>query len=598
MKLSAIGPLVLAVGLFATACGPAGSPAASGGAATTAPATAAQGTSAPATQSTPAAAQATTAPAGAGAQATTTSATTGAQATAAPAGAGAQPTVAATTAAQTTAAGKPIKGGQLVVATQRDATTFDPNKSQDVYSNDILSLVSDTLFEIDNKGQVVGRLVDKTENPEPNVYVFTLKSGIKFQDGTPLDSAAVKFNLERQINDPSSTNSQDVKPITDIQTPDPQTVQITLSAPFAPFTSRLTSGAGFILSPTAIQKLGDNLQRDLTGAGSGPFKFVSWEPDNQIILERNPDFWGKDADGTQLPYLDKVIFKPFPDENVRLTNLKTGDADAMAGNPPPSQIDSLLQSPDLTSTEIPGLGFQFVDLNTSKPPFDNPAVRRALAYAIDRSQINQTVNFGHGVPLALPVPPSVPWAFVKNTQYDARDIDKAKQELASAGVSNVSFTMQISNASPMLQQVAELMKDQIKDAGFDMDIQLIEFATVVANGNSGAYDALCLGWSGSVDPDGNMYPLLYSGAGFNFAKYSNPAMDKALDDGRTNLDQAARAKAYTDAQTILLQDQPMLVLYSQSQVASARKNVQNYPNNYNGWFGGRDIYKAWVTQGT
>jgi len=578
MKLSAIGPLVLGVGLFAAACGPAGSPPTGTGA-----------TTAPATQAPAAAAKPTTAPAAA-AQPTTATAAQPTPAAAAPA----QPTIAP--AAPASAAGKPVKGGQLVVATQRDATTFDPTKSQDVYSNDILSLVSDTLFEIDDKGQVVGRLVDKTENPQPNVYVFTLKQGIKFQDGTPLDSAAVKFNIERHINDPKATTTQDVKPITAIETPDPQTVKITLNAPFAPFTSRLTTGVGFMLSPTAVQKLGDNLQRDLTGAGSGPYKFVSWQPDNQIVLERNPDFWGKDADGTQLPYLDKVLFKPFPDENVRLTNLKTGDADAMAGNPPSAQTDAVLQSPDLTSSEIPGLGFQFVFLNTSKPPFDNPAVRRALAYSIDREQINQTVLFGHGVPLTLPVPPAVPWAYMKGTQYDTRDIAKAKQELASAGVSNVSFSLQISNASPQLQQLAELMKDQIKDAGFDMDIQLIEFATIVANGNTGDYQALNLGWSGSVDPDGNLYPLFYTGAGFNFAKYSNPTLDKALDDGRNNLDQAKRAQAYMDAQKILLQDQPMVVIYSQSQVSTARKNVQNYPNNYNGWFGGRDIYKAWLSK--
>jgi peptide/nickel transport system substrate-binding protein len=211
--------------------------------------------------------------------------------------------------------------------------------------------------------------------------------------------------------------------------------------------------------------------------------------------------------------------------------------------------------------------------------------------------MNQAVNFGHGVPLTLPIPPSLPWANIKTTQYDTQDINKAKQELASAGVGDtVNFSMQISNNSPQLEQVAELMKDQIKDAGFNMDIQLLDFATVIANGNSGDFDTLCLGWSGSVDPDGNMYPLFYTGAGFNFPKYTNPMMDQALDAGRTNLDQAARAKAYTDAQNILLQDQPMIVLYSRSQVSAARKNVQNYPNNYNGYFGGRDIYKAWITQ--
>jgi peptide/nickel transport system substrate-binding protein len=571
LKLSATGPVILALGMLAAACGPAGGPSSSAGAVSTQPTSAA-----PAAQAAPTAAG----------QAAPTAAPVAAQSTQAPSG------------PSTPAAGKPVKGGQLTVAMQRDASTFDPTKAQDVYSGDILALVSDTLFEVDDKGQVVGRLVDKTENPEPNVYVFTLKPGIKFQDGTPLDSAAVKFNIERHMNDPKATTSQDVKPITSIETPDPQTVKITLSAPFAPFTSRLTLGVGYMLSPTAVQKLGDNLQRDLTGAGSGPFKFVSWQPDNQIVLERNPDFWGKDADGTQLPYLDKVVFKPFPDENVRLTNVKTGDADALAGNPPFKDVASLQQSSDVTINQIPGLGFQFVFLNTTKPPFDNPAVRRALSYAIDRNQLNQVVDAGLGTPLALPVPPSVSWAYMQSTPYAARDIDKAKQELASAGLSNVSFSFQISNASPQNQQIAELIKDQIKDAGFDMDIQLLEFATVVQNGNAGDYQALELAWSGSVDPDGNLYSLFYSGAGYNFAKYSNPALDKLLDDGRTNLEQTKRAQAYIDAQNILLQDQPMIVLYSDPQIATARKNVQGYPNTYNAYFGARDIYKTWLSHQT
>src|SRR5215831_17344511 len=193
MKLSAIGPLVLGVGLFAAACGPAGSPPTGTGA-----------TTAPVTQAPAVAAKPTTAPAAA-AQPTTATAAQPTPAAAAPA----QPTTAP--AAPASAAGKPVKGGQLVVATQRDATTFDPTKSQDVYSNDILSLVSDTLFEIDDKGQVVGRLVEKTENPQPNVYVFTLKKGVKFQDGTDLDSEAVKFNLMRHKNDPKATTIQDVK---------------------------------------------------------------------------------------------------------------------------------------------------------------------------------------------------------------------------------------------------------------------------------------------------------------------------------------------------------------------------------------------------
>jgi peptide/nickel transport system substrate-binding protein len=564
-------PLTAAVGLVAAACGPSAVPSATSAPAANAtqPAAAAQPTTAPAanaTQPAAAAARPTTAPAPA-----------------------AQPTQAAQS-----AAGKPVKGGQLVVAMERDPTTFDPTKSQDVYSNAIIGLVCDSLFKVDANNNVVGSLVEKTENPQPNVYVFTLRKGVKFQDGTDLNSEAVKFNLDRHRNDPKGTRIQDVKDITSIETPDPLTVKITLNAPFAPFTSKLTGGAGYIQSPAALQKLGDNLQRDLTGAGSGPYKFVQWQKDTQVVLERNPDFWGKDADGTQLPYLDRIIFKPFPDENVRLTNVKTGDADTELANPPFKDVEDLRKSPDLTVKEIPGLGFQFIYVNTEKEPFTKPGVRRALSYAIDREQLRQAVLFGTGKTLQLPVPEVIPWAYVsQGLPYGQRDINKAKQELQAAGVSNPSFTFQISNNSPQLQQVAELVKDQIKDAGFSMDISLIEFATVVQNGNTGEFQALSLGWSGDVDPDGDLYSLFYTKAGFNFTRYSNPAFDKLLDDGRQSLDQSKRAQAYMDAQKILLEDQPMIVLYNQPQISVSRKDIQNYPQTYNGYWGVRDLDKVW-----
>ena len=575
MKLSLGFPLAVAASLFLAACGPAAAPAP-----TAAPAAAP--TTAPAAKPTTAAAAATTAPAAA--------APTAAAAAKPTEAAAAKPTAAPAAAA----AGKPVKGGQLTVAMGRDATTFDPTKSQDVYSNAIIGLVSNSLYKVDEKGDVVGELVEKTENPQPNVYVMTLHKGIKFQDGTDLNAEAVKWNLDRHRNDPKATTIQDVKDITSIETPDPVTVKITLNAPFAPFPSKLVTGAGYMQSPAAVQKLGDNLQRDLTGAGSGPYKFVSWQKDISIILERNSDYWEKDADGTQLPYMDKVIFKSFPDENVRLTNLKTGDADVLLGNPPFKDYDDLKKTQDLTVKEIPGLGFSFIFLNTAKEPFNKPEMRRALAYALDRDQIRNTVYFGAGKTLQLPVPEVLPWAYLNDgLTYGKRDIDKAKQELQKGGISNPTFTFQISNASPEQQQIAELVKDQIKEAGISMEIQLIEFATIVQNGNTGEYQALALGWSGTVDPDGDTYPLFYTKAGFNFAKWGNPTFDKLLDDGRQNLDQAKRGQAYKDAQKILLDEQPMVIYWNSPQISTVRKEIQNYPQTYNGFWGSRDYGKIW-----
>src|SRR5688572_5793573 len=327
---------------------------------------------------------------------------------------------------------KATPGGTLNVVMSRDATNFDPLRTNDVYSSSVLNLVADSLYEINPKGEVVGRLVEKTENPSSNVYVMTLRKGIKFQDGTDLNAEAVKFNLERHMNaQPASVRSQDVKDIERIETPDANTVRITLKTPFAPFPSKLTGGAGYILSPKAIQSLGEGLQRDLKDAGSGPYKFVSWQKDTSVTLEKSATYWKKDADGSTLPYLDRITFKPFPDENVRLTNLRTGDADLMVGNPPYKDIADLKRDANLSVNEVPGIGWSLMFLNSATEPFNNPAVRRALSYALDRAQIKKTVFFDNGVALGTPIPPSIPWAHVKDDPYMKRDVAKAKSELQS-----------------------------------------------------------------------------------------------------------------------------------------------------------------------
>jgi peptide/nickel transport system substrate-binding protein len=496
------------------------------------------------------------------------------------------------TTAPSGAAGRPVRGGTITIAMPRDAVTFDPIRQNDSYSAVVLNMVVDTLYEIDSKNNVVGRLVEKTENPQPNVYIMTLRKGIKFQDGSDLTADAVKFNLERHMTAANSVRSQDVREIQSVEVPDPYTVRVTLKQPFAPFLSKLTFGAGFVLNPRAVQSLGDNLQRDLTGAGSGAFRLASWQKDVAITLERNPTYWKKDADGGALPYLDRIVLKSFPDENVRLTNVRTGDADAMIGNPPYKDIADLSKDPNLTVHEALGQGLGLLFLNSQTEPFNNAAVRRALSYAIDRAQIRKTVYFDYGKVLDTPIPEALPWAHVKDGPYLRRDVAKARQELQSAGKSSVTFTLQTSNASPELQQEAELIKDQIKEVGFNMEIQLLEFATVVANGGSGAFQALRLGWSGDVDPD-TMYSLLATGAGFNFGRYSNPQFDKLLNDGRATPDQSKRATAYHDAQKLLYQEQPMVVFFNPPQFATMRKSTQGYPNNYNGYWGSRDFDKMW-----
>ena len=491
-------------------------------------------------------------------------------------------------AAASAAAQKVKTGGTLTMGLSRDATNLDSAKSQDAYSGYVEGNVVEPLFVETVDFKVAGNLVDKVDNPDDKTYVFHLHPGIKFQDGTDFNADAVKWNLQRHIDDKSSVRHTDVQNITAMDIIDPTTLKITLDNAFAPFLDKLTSGAGYMYSPTTFQKVGaDKIANDLTGAGTGPFKFTSWQHDNQIVLDKNPTYWRKDANGIQYPYLDKIVLKPIPDENTRLTALKTGDLDYIEV-PPAKDVKSLQSSSDITYKQIPGFGFDFIMMETEKEPFNDKRVREAFSYSIDRQQIADTVNFGTVVPADTEIPGTIPGSV--QGPYMKRDINKAKDLLKQAGKTSVSFTIQYSNASPALQQTMELVKDEIKDAGFDMQLQPLEFATVVDNANKGAYQAGALGWSGSVDPDGFTYTLFTTGAGFNLAHYSNKALDDLLNKARQTLDINARVEQYKQSMNILADDEPFIIYDWTVLQQTTRKNVQNYQLGPPRWI---QLYMVW-----
>lgn len=474
----------------------------------------------------------------------------------------------------TAAANQKVKtGGTMTFGIFSDATNLDTVKSQDVYSNWVITQVAQPLFYGTNDFKIAGFLVAKVENPDDTTYLFHLKPGIKFQDGTDFNADAAKWNLQRHIDTTSSVRHADVAPITGMESVDASTLKISVKAPYAPFLSKLTGGAGAMYAPTTAQKLGDKLNSDLTQAGSGPFKFTTWDRGNQIVLDKNPAYWGKDSNGTQYPYLDKFVLRPIPDENTRLANLKTGDID-WCDTPPPKDVKSIQSNPDLVYKQIPGLSFSFIMLEVEKDPFQDKRVRQALSYAIDRQAVVDTVYFGTQVPADTEIPGTL-FGSVQGP-YLKQDIAKAKALLQQAGKGNVDFTVQFSNQSPTIQQTFELMKDQISPAGFNMTLQPIEFATLVDNGNKGNYQAGGLGWNGAVDPDGFCYNLFHTGAGFNLSHVSDPNLDALLDKGQQTLDVGARTEIYHQIMQTLIDLQPFIIYQWGVFQQTTRKNVQNY----------------------
>ncbi|MHB8578116.1 MAG: ABC transporter substrate-binding protein, partial [Dehalococcoidia bacterium] len=476
--------------------------------------------------------------------------------------------------ATASAAAQKVKtGGTLTLGTVADVINLDSAKSQDVYSSYVQAQVAEPLFIATQDLKIVGNLVDKVDNPDDKTYVFHIHPGIKFQDGTDLNADAVKWNLQRHIDDTASVRHPDVKPITGMESVDAQTLKISLKNAYAPFLTKLTNGAGYMYSPTTFQKLGDKISTDLTNAGSGPFKFVEWKRDDHLTLQRNPNYWRKDAGGVQYPYLDTLIFKPVPDENAREAGLKTGELDYI-DLPPPKDLKALGANSDLTYKQVPGFGFDFVMLETEKAPFNDKLVRQALAYAIDRQQITDTAYFGSRVPGDVEIAPLLlgysPGPYLK------QNIQKAKDLLKQAGKPSVSFTLQFRANTPLSQQIAELIQAQVKDAGFDVTLQSFDFQTLIDNGNKGNYQAGIIGWTSGVDPDNATFNLFRSDAGFNLSHIKSPAIDALLDQGQQTLDPTKRADVYKQLSATLSDEEPFIILDWSTFQQTTRKNVQNF----------------------
>ena len=454
------------------------------------------------------------------------------------------------------AGGTPKKGGTIRAALGNENATLDPLTSGFVSERQVYYNMYDSLVAIDTSLKIIPNLAESWETPDPQTYIFHLRKDVKFHDGTDFNADAVKFNLDRYLNDKASRRAGEISFIQTTEVVDPYTVKVSLKAPFAPFLANLVDRAGMMLSPAAIKAGGEDFSRKPVGAGTGAFKFVEWINNDHLTLERNPNYWKKDASGNQLPYLDKVIYRVFTDSTVLLTNLKTGDMDA-AYTVSPKDVAGTKSGSDIVLRDAPGLSFNAFEFNTKAPPFDKKELRQAVAEAIDREQISKTVYFGTFQVGYGPIPPSS-WAFDPTLKPYSGNADKAKQYLAAGGQPNgFTFEYKLDAGNPVGVQLLQLVKDQLAKANITLNITQQEAAKNQADAQAGNFQATAYGWSGRIDPDGNIYNQLHTGGGLSDTKYSNPQVDDLLDKSRGTTDQAQRKEFFQQAQKLIVDDAPM-----------------------------------------
>ncbi|MBO0782848.1 MAG: ABC transporter substrate-binding protein, partial [Ktedonobacteraceae bacterium] len=468
----------------------------------------------------------------------------------------------------------PKKGGTLNVGLIAEPTTLEPLKSVTLYDTDIMANIYDTLFKYDSQLKIQPYLVSSYTYTTPTQLDMTLRTDVKFQDGTPFNADAVVFNINRYLNDKTSPRFTDVVSIDKVVKVSDDKVQIKLKQPFAPLLNVLTGSVGMMLSPTAVQKLGSKLGNTPTQVGSGPYTFVEWIKGDHLLLKANPNYWQKDKSGIQLPYLQTIRYRTITNANVMYNNLETNQIQ-LASNIDPNNLDQIKSNPELTYRQIVGPGFQSLQLNESKPPLNNIHVRRAIAWAIDRAQIVHTVLKDVGVVAKGPISP-ISWAYSKDFTGITFDANKAKDELAQSGVSNPTFTLLATSGNPTTDQEIQLIQAQLKTVGITMNIKQEIFTTVVQDFQTFNYQAVFIGWTGSLDPDGTLYPMFTSKGGFNYTKYSDKQVDTLLDKGRTTIDQAQRVTLYQQAEQMIVEEASRVFINHGAVYQASSSKLKNY----------------------
>lgn len=459
------------------------------------------------------------------------------------------------------------------IALREDPDLLDPTLGQSYVGRIVFAGLCDKLFDIDAKLDVVPMLATSYNWATPTELIIHLRKGVMFQDGTEMDANAVVYTIHRDLTMQGSARRGELAHVTGAEAVDPLTVKLTLSQPNAGLIAQLTDRAGMVLSPKAAEKEGKNF--GLHPVCAGPFSFVKRIPQDEIVLKRFPGYWNAKA-----IHFDQVIYRPFPQGSVRLANLQAGAID-LSEQILPTDVPAVEKDKKLRIVVSPSMGYLGITFNTNNGPAaksplgESALVRKAFELSIDRKALVQVVYNGMFTATAQAMSTLSPF-YDKNITVPGRDIAKAKELLKEAGVKTpIPVTLTITTNSDD-QQMGVVIQSMAKDAGFDVKLRTLEFATSLQAGMKGDFNAYLIGWSGRVDPSGDLNPFLGSGQHFNYGHYSNPEMDKLLTEGLATNDLAKRKAIYDQVQELSNKDLPLMYLYTLANIVGMKKTVEGF----------------------
>ncbi|EMH4162017.1 glutathione ABC transporter substrate-binding protein GsiB [Pluralibacter gergoviae] len=477
------------------------------------------------------------------------------------------------------AAGSAWAAKDVVVAVGSNFTTLDPYDANDTLSQAVAKSFYQGLFGLDKDMKVTNVLAQSYEvSKDGLVYTVKLRDGVKFQDGTPFNAEAVKINLDRASNPDNHLKRYNLySDIASTEAVDPLTVKITLREPFSAFINILAHPATAMISPAALKKYGKDI--GFHPVGTGPYQLETWNQTDFVKVKKFDGYWQQG-----LPKLDTITWRPVVDNNTRAAMLQTGEAQ-FAFPIPYEQAPLLAKNDKLELVASPSIMQRYISMNVTQKPFDNPKVREAINYAINRQALVKVAFAGYATPATGVLPPSI--AYSQQFQPWPYDPAKARALLKEAGFPNgFTTTLWSSHNHSTAQKVLQFTQQQLAQVGIMAQVTAMDAgqraSEVEAKGQKeSGVRMFYTGWSASTgEANWALTPLFASKswppAQFNTAFYSNPQVDKDLDGALKTSDPAEKTRLYKDAQQTIWKESPWVPLVVEKLVSAHSKNLTGF----------------------
>ena len=477
-------------------------------------------------------------------------------------------------------------GGTLTLGMIADIHRLDPHRQTGNPTNQVLSLITESLLELSEKGDISPGIAESWKvSPDATEWTFSLRRGVMFHNGRELVADDVKKSYDH-IRDPKTNSPKkgDFDMIKRIDVIDKYTVKFVLDGPFGGFGASYFGGNAPIIPPETFDK--DQ------PVGTGPFEFVEWKARQYLKARRFKNYWKKG-----LPYVEEVIFRPITDDTVRFTALRAGDVDFVFSLPF-AEVPNLLKQPPegIVPAIKEGDRWFYLNFHTQRGSLKDVRVRQAIAHSIDKKAIMDGLTWGLATPEAQPFPPGSQWHFPIKDTYAKPDLARARKLLEEAGHGKGLSLVAIVRNETLIMNLTTLVQAQLKKIGIDLKLDVMDRATHQTRQRKNDFDINPGHLGFYPDPDRIYHNYNHSADPNNYGVYSSSEYDKLVDEGRRTADAAKRKEIYRKALELMNRDLHFLYLGHLPVAQAWRSRVKGMKTNIRGdiAFHGGGVAYAWI----